>query len=132
MTPEAANYLDKARNDLEDARKIAMIGLARVAARCAYYAAFHASEAFIVENTGKIAKTHSGVRAEFARLAKETPEIDKSFPKFLAKSYLYKEISDYGVGPDADVTMADGTDAITNATRFVDAMTALLIGRKRT
>ncbi len=131
MKPEAADYLDKARNDLEDARKIAMIGLARVAARCAYYAAFHASEAFIVENTGKIAKTHSGVRAEFARLAKDMPEIDKSFPKFLAKAYLYKEISDYGVGPGAGVTMADANDAITNATQFVDAMAALLICRRQ-
>ncbi len=132
MKPEAADYLNKARNDLEDARKIAGIGLARIAARCAYYAAFHASEAFIVENTGKIAKTHSGVRAEFARLAKETPEIDKSFPKFLAKAYLYKEIGDYGVGPGADVTLADANDAIANATQFVDAMAALLISRRRT
>lgn len=82
MRPEAADYLDKARNDLDDARRIAAIGLAKVAARSAYYAAFHAAEAFIIESTGKIAKTHSGVRAEFARLAKETPEIDKSFPKF--------------------------------------------------
>jgi uncharacterized protein (UPF0332 family) len=127
VKPEAADYLDKARNDLEDARKIAGIGLARVAARCAYYAAFHASEAFIVEKTGKIAKTHSGVRAEFARLAKVAPDIDKSFPKFLAKAYLFKEISDYGVGPGADVTMADAKDAIANATRFVDAIAALLM-----
>ncbi|WP_292534356.1 HEPN domain-containing protein [Methylocystis sp.] len=130
MKPEAADYLDKARNDLDDAKKIGAIGLARVAARAAYYAAFHAAEAFIVESTGKIAKTHSGVRAEFTRLAKETPEIDKSFPKFLAKAYLYKEISDYGVGPGADVTIADATDAIANATHFVDSIAALLIKRQ--
>ena len=49
MTPEAADYLNKARDDLNDARKIAAIGLAKVAARIAYYAAFHAAEAFIVE-----------------------------------------------------------------------------------
>lgn len=89
MKTEAADYLDKAREDLDDARKIAAIGLAKVAARCAYYAAFHAAEALIVERAGKIVKTHSGVRAEFARLAKETPEIDRSLPKFLAKAYIY-------------------------------------------
>jgi len=96
VRPEAADYLEKARNDLEDARKVAAIGLAKIAARTAYYAAFHAAEALIVERTGKIAKTHSGVRAEFARLARETTQIDMYFAKFLTKAYLYKEISDYG------------------------------------
>ena len=57
MTPEAKDYLDKARDDLEDARKIAAIHLAKVAARSAYYVAFHAAEALIIERTGKIAKT---------------------------------------------------------------------------
>lgn len=69
----AAQFLEKARSDLNDGHKIASIGLAHVAARCAYYAAFHAAEALIMERTGKIAKTHSGVRAEFARLLKGTP-----------------------------------------------------------
>ena len=45
MTPEAAQFLKKSRDDLNDARKIASIGLAHVAARSAYYAAFHAAEA---------------------------------------------------------------------------------------
>lgn len=126
MKPEAADYLGKAREDLADARKIAAIGLARVAARSAYYAAFHAAEAYIVEKTSKIAKTHSGVRAEFARLAKETSRIDKSFPKFSAKAYVYKEIADYGVRPGASVAMADAEDAITDAGRFVDLIAALL------
>ena len=43
MTPEAADYLSKARDDLNDARKVAAIGLAKMAARAAYYAAFHAA-----------------------------------------------------------------------------------------
>ena len=88
MTPEAKDYLDKARDHLDEARKIAAIGLAKAAARSAYYAAFHAAQAFIVERTGKIAKTHSGVRSEFARLAKDTPRIDKTLPTFLAQAYL--------------------------------------------
>jgi hypothetical protein len=37
VTPEAKDYLDKARDDLSDARKIAAIGLAKVAARSANY-----------------------------------------------------------------------------------------------
>ena len=63
MMPEAADYLEKAQGDLADARKVSGIGLATVAARPAYFAAFHAAEAFIIERSGKVAKTHSGVRA---------------------------------------------------------------------
>ena len=73
MTPEAADYLEKAREDLADARKVASISLARVAARLAYYAAFHAAEALIVDRSGKTPKTHSGVRAELGRLLKDEP-----------------------------------------------------------
>ena len=126
MTPEAADYLSKARDDLNDARKVAAIGLAKIAARAAYYAAFHAAEAFIVERTGKIAKTHSGLRSEFARLAREVPEIDRSFSVFLAQAYKYKEISDYGVGPGAVITMAEADDAVTNAARLIDCIATLL------
>ena len=41
MTPEAADYLEKAQGDLADARKVAGIGLATVGARLLYFAAFH-------------------------------------------------------------------------------------------
>jgi uncharacterized protein (UPF0332 family) len=127
VTPEAADYLNKARDDLNDARKVAAIGLAKLAARSAYYAAFHAAEAFIVERTGKVAKTHSGLRSEFARLGREVPEIDRSFSVFLAQAYKYKEISDYGVGPGAVITMAEADDALTNAARLIDCIAALLV-----
>jgi uncharacterized protein (UPF0332 family) len=64
-------------------------------------------------------------------LAKDSREIDKSFPKFLAKAYLYKEISDYGVGHGgADVTIADANDAIANAARFLDCIAAILEKRR--
>ena len=89
MTPEAKDYLDKARDDLDDARKIIAIPLAKIAARTAYYAAFHAAEAFIIERTGKVAKTHSGVRTEFARLLKDTPSVGKELLKFLGQAYKY-------------------------------------------
>jgi uncharacterized protein (UPF0332 family) len=58
MTPEAANYLAKAREDLNDALQIMTLGLTKVAARSAYYTAFHAAEAFIVERTSQTPKTH--------------------------------------------------------------------------
>ena len=86
MKTETRKFLDKARSDLSDAKKVAAIGLAHVAARSAYFVAFHAAEAVIFERTGKIAKTHSGVRSEFARLAKDTPELGKTVVAFLAEA----------------------------------------------
>jgi len=126
VTPEAENYLTKARNDLEEARKIVAIGLTTVAARSAYYAAFHAAEAFIIDRTGKVVKTHSGVRSEFARLAKDTPGIDLKFTIFLAKAYMYKEIGDYGIGPDAIVSLDAANEAIATTEQFIEYITMVL------
>ena len=126
MSPEARDYLDKAREDLDEARKIAAIGLAKAAARSAYYAAFHAAEALIVERTGKIARTHAGVRAMFADLSRFIPELDRAHTSFLAQAYKYKEIGDYGVGRGSAITQVDAEDAIKSAERFVDAVQATL------
>ena len=128
MTPETKNYLDKARSDLIEAGKIAAIGLATVAARSAYYAAFHTAEAFISEQTSKSVKTHSDVRAEFSRLANATSTIDRKFTTFLAQAYMYKEIADYSVEPGSAVTMAEAEDAIAMATQFLNRVTDFLTG----
>lgn len=126
MRPEASRFMEKAREDLDESRKIAAIGLAKVAARSAYYAAFHAAEAYIVEKTGRIAKSHSGVRNEFARLAKDDERITRRVVTFLPAGYRYKEIGDYGVGPDAVITM-DEAEALTNeAVNFVACIEAAL------
>ncbi|HEY4172039.1 MAG TPA: HEPN domain-containing protein [Rhodopila sp.] len=120
MTPEATNYLAKAREDLSDARKIATLGLAKVAARSAYYAAFHAAEALIVERTSKTPKTHHGVRHEFSRLMKEDPGQAKLLTTILAQAYRYKEIGDYGTDPDEAITLEDAENVMTSATHFLE------------
>lgn len=129
MTPEAKDYLVKAREDLGDARKIAGISLAKVAARSAYCAAFYAAEALIIERAGNVARTHSGVRTEFARLTKDAPGGERALLTFLAQAYKYKEISDYGVGRGAVVTDEEANDAVDAAARFIERVTALLMGQ---
>ncbi len=76
MTPEAADYLDKARQCLSNAGTILAIGLGNDAGRNAYFAAFHAAQTLVFDRTGKVAKTHRGVQSEFAWLAKVDPCID--------------------------------------------------------
>jgi uncharacterized protein (UPF0332 family) len=126
VKPEARDYLAAARQDLSEARQIIAIALAKVGARSAYYAVFHSAEAFIFEKTGKAAKTHRGVRTEFARLTKDDPRIAKTMTEFLAKAYRYKELGDYVVDPDAIVTMAQVKSAIAGAADFLDCIEAVL------
>ena len=66
MKPETAQFLDKAHECLADATRYQLL-VPRIAGREAYLAAFHAAEALLFERTRKIAKTHRGLRAQFAR-----------------------------------------------------------------
>jgi uncharacterized protein (UPF0332 family) len=90
VTPEAALYLDKARQALSEARAVAEIGLAEAAGRAAYLAVFHAAQALIFERTGKVPRTHRGVHAQFSRLARAEPEIGAELPRFLSQLTISK------------------------------------------
>jgi uncharacterized protein (UPF0332 family) len=96
------------------------------AARGAYLAGFHAAQALIFERTARIAKSHSGLRAAFARLAKDDARTDRTFTRFLARAYKSKEITDYGIGPQAVVSSAEAQEMIDLATRFVDRITEIV------
>jgi uncharacterized protein (UPF0332 family) len=118
--PESAAYLVKARQSLKEARVLVANDLAEAAGRAAYLAAYHAAQAFVFDATGKAAKTHSGVRSEFARLALSKPSIDQNLATFLARAYRLKEHADYALGADAGITISDANQAIDGAIRFVN------------
>jgi uncharacterized protein (UPF0332 family) len=121
MTPEVGDYLAKARHALAEARAVMGIGLADAAGPAAYLAAYHAAQAYIFTGTGQAAKTHSGVRSEFSRLAKDDPRIDRSFLTFLAQAYTLKEVADYEMGPGAVVPPERAAAAIETAARSLIA-----------
>ncbi len=124
MTPEAADYLAKAREYLSKAGSLLdVVHYSDEAARAAYLAGFHAAQALVFERTARVAKSHRGLRTTVARL---DPRIDRSFTRFLARAYKSKEITDYGIGPQAVVTTAQAREMLGLATRFVDRMTEIL------
>lgn len=125
MLPAEA-YLAKARQCLDEARAVLKIDLMEAAGRAAYLAAFHAAPSLIVQETGKFAKTHAGVRTEFARLAKDNLSIDRSLVVFLTQAYNLKSIADYAIDSSANIGLADAMDAIEQATLFVDVITAFI------
>jgi uncharacterized protein (UPF0332 family) len=128
--PETAAYLAKARQALKEAGIVADNELPEAAGRAAYLAAYPAAQAFIFERTGKAAKSHNGVRGEFARLAKEDPRIDRALPTFLARAYNLKATADYAIGDEVGVSATDAEQAIESAARFLDAVSRLLLSEK--
>ena len=100
--------------------------VARIAGREAYLAAFHAAEALIFERTGKFAKTHRRLRAQFARLAKDETGIDQSLTEFLGRAYELKSLADYGTGVEASISSATANAAVATATGFVERIAGLL------
>jgi hypothetical protein len=112
LTPEAADYLAKARrferrpkNSLD--RPSHGGGPIRLLRRISRGSRLH--HRTYRENRKK---SHSGVRSEFSRLAKETPRLDRTYSTILAKAYSYKEIGDYRVGQGATVSEAEASEAI--------------------
>jgi uncharacterized protein (UPF0332 family) len=127
MKAETADYLAKAQTTLADAHKIAALPLPHVAAREAYLAVFHAAAAYIFEQTGKVAKTHRGVRSEFSRLARAEARIARDLITFLGTAYQFKARADYVVGSTATpITPAEAIAAIATTTRFIDTITHVL------
>ena len=134
MTPEAQEHLDKARESLIKARGLLDVmrysDEAARAAFCRPSARRHAgrigAQALISERTGRIAKSHSGLRSSFARLVKDDPQVDRALVRFLGRAYRFKEVADYGTGPQAIVTVSEAQEAIAAAGRFVDCIATLL------
>jgi uncharacterized protein (UPF0332 family) len=126
VTPETADYLGKAREFLAKAQDMLADDWPDEAARAAYLAGFHAAQAFALARTGRIAKSHSGLRTVFARLAKDEPRIERQFTRLLARGYAFKEVADYAVGRQVVVTIAAAREMIETAAQFVDRMAEIL------
>jgi uncharacterized protein (UPF0332 family) len=69
VSEESDAYLARARELLDRGSRIAdTLGYFAVSGRDAYMAAFNAAQAVIFARTGRVAKTHSGVRRRSADL----------------------------------------------------------------
>jgi uncharacterized protein (UPF0332 family) len=126
VTPQAADFLAKAQHLLAEADIMLGAGLNDAAGRTAYLAGFHAAQALIFENAGKLLKTHRGVQAEFLRLTKEDRRVDQETRAFLSRSYNLKAIADYETGPGAEVTAERAAVAVEAGKQFVRLFADLL------
>jgi uncharacterized protein (UPF0332 family) len=122
MTPETAAFLSAADEALADAQRILEIDIPRQAARLAYYAQFHAAQAFIFEGTGTTSKTHKGVDKQFHKLTKFDQRLPSGLARDLSSAYRFKEVADYDVAGAAKITRRDAEAVIVVAQAFVVAI----------
>jgi len=128
LTPEAAGYLDKARQCLAYARTNLDVNLSNDAGRNAYLAAFHAAQAYIFAKTQTVAKSHHGVHTAFNKLAQDDLRIGREQRRFLSQAYNLKAIADYEMGPDSVVPLPRAQAALVDAVRFVEVIAQTLEG----
>jgi uncharacterized protein (UPF0332 family) len=126
VKPETAQFVEFARDMLRRASQMSSIQLNDDAGRAAYLACFHVAQAIIFERESRVLKTHRGVQTEFNRIMKSDPRADRELVGFLARAYKFKTVADYGFDAPTHATGDDARNALDEATRFVDAFTALL------
>ena len=126
MTPEAAQFLGKARKLILEAEATPSIGLNDAAGRSAYLAGFQAAQALIAERTGRAVKTHKDVHTEFLRLTKDAPDPPADLRGFLSHAYNLKAIADYETAPGAGVSGEQAKEALAQPQRFVACLAMLL------
>ena len=126
MTPEAAAFLNKAREFLAKADDMLADGWPDEAGRASYLAGLHAAQALIVERTGNFVKRHRGVQRELGRLTKDEPRFDIELRAFLGRAYNLKAIADYETGPDSRVSAESARNARATAERFIACIEELL------
>ena len=126
MKPEAAAFLNKAREFLEKAEDMLIDDWPDEAGRAAYLAGLHAAQALIVDRTGKVIRRYRGVQRELGRLTKDELHFDQELRPFLGRAYNLKAIADYETGPGSRVSIESARAAIDMARRFVESITGLL------
>jgi uncharacterized protein (UPF0332 family) len=126
VTPEAAAFLDKAREFLAKADDMLADGWPDEAGRASYLAGLHAAQALIVERTGNFVKRHRGVQRELGRLTKDEPRFDIELRAFLGRTYNLKALADYETGPGSRVPAESARRARATAERFIACIEELL------
>ncbi len=90
----AGYRLEKAKNDLKDARKSFAEKMYETAANRAYYAIFHAARAVLILN-GQDYKRHSGVISFFRKDYIKTGILDESLSEIIKNAFELRTESDY-------------------------------------
>jgi uncharacterized protein (UPF0332 family) len=120
---EIAAHLERAEQSIDAAGQLAASGFYDFAASRAYYAAFYASTAALL-NEGLELSKHSGVIASVHQRLVKTGKPDKEHGKELNWLFGLRNVGDYGV--TAHVSQQDTERAIHVAEGFLRVIQSLL------
>ncbi len=123
MTFEQRALIDRAGRALETARKNLSDDDAPAAVNRAYYAAFYAATAALLE-VGETPKSHHGVQNRFYVHFVVTGRLPKVHGEILGHAFLLRQRADYEATTTFDKTAA--ADLISDVERFVRAAEGLL------
>jgi len=122
-TVEIQANLERAEQAIEAAGKLLSDGYRDFAASRAYYAAFYAATALLLNEDMEFSK-HSGVIAAIHKRFIKTEKLEKQFGKDLNWLFELRSIGDYGV--TIHVPEQEAKQAIEAARRFVQAAQSIL------
>jgi len=120
---EIAASLERATQSLEAAKELAARGYHDIAASRAYYAAFYAATAALLQEGLELSK-HSGVIASVHQRLVKTGKLDKEQGKGLNWLFDLRNVGDYGI--TAHVSSHDALRAIQVAEDFLCFIQSLL------
>lgn len=127
---ELAVYrIEKAWNDLSDAKKTFELGMYDNSANRSYYAIFHAARAVLVLD-GKDFKKHSGVISSFQRDYIKTEIFGKEMSKIISKAFNMRSDSDYE--DFYIIVKEDVSNQLENAEYFVNKVDEYIKSRIQT
>ena len=121
---EIAANLERAEQSIEAARQLESGLYYDFAAARAYYAAFYAATALLL-NEGVEMSKHSGVIAAIHQRFVKTGKLDKTLGKSLNWLFELRSVGDYG--GLAHVSREEAQQAVAAANSFLDAVLELLL-----
>jgi len=120
---EIAANLERAENSIQAAKELAASGFYDFAASRAYYAAFYAATAALLDEGLEFSK-HSGVIASVHQRLVKTDKLDRQQGKDLNWLFELRNVGDYGV--TVHVSQQDTERAIQVAEGFLRVIKSLL------
>jgi uncharacterized protein (UPF0332 family) len=128
MKRETAGLLDKANRSVRAARLLLERGDADFAASRAYYGAFYAAEAYLLER-GLTFSSHSAVIAAFGRVAVREAGLPADLHRVLRDAFEHRNAADYG--PEFKLTAQDVERLLADVSGFIASIEGWLGGDQR-
>jgi uncharacterized protein (UPF0332 family) len=122
MSPRSEEFMEQARERLDDATKILGLVHPALVVTTAYYAMLNAARAALSER-GEYAKTHSGTWTQFSAAFVASGEFDQELSALARRAQEARRRGDYEAAPASAVEAAEFTEG---AARFIAAVETML------